>query len=188
MATSTAPISFAERIKWNERIKPALIVLAIAAVAYLIGANMVAPRIAANQVNYMPAAFAALPTGAVYMVHEDGTGALLPVRVAATSAARDQGFRGVGEQALENTFLLYPLARETTARVSYNVEGVRAPIEFAAIDASGEVVSITTSTPAATRVSIPERHQYLIAAKAGAFERFGVAVGSTMDPEAIQRF
>ncbi len=188
MATVTAPPSFAERIQWNERVKPALIVLVIAAVAYFVGANMVAPRTAAQQPNFVPEAFATLPAGAVLVMNADGSAALLPVRVAATSAARDLGMRGVGEQALENSFLLYPLARETTARVSYNVEGAKAPIEFAAIDASGAVVSITTSAPSATRVSIPERHQWVITAKAGTLERFGVGVGSTIDPESILRF
>jgi uncharacterized membrane protein (UPF0127 family) len=121
-------------------------------------------------------------------MNADGSGALLPVRIADTSAARTQGFKGVGERALDNAFLLYPLARETTARTSYAVEGVRAPIEFAAIDASGTVVAIEASAPGATRVSIAERHQYLISAKAGTLARFGVGLGSTIDPQLINRF
>ncbi len=188
MAQATATVTFAERIKWNERLKPALIVLVIAAIAYLLGTYVMAPRMAANQPTYLPLTYAALPTGSVFVLNEDGSGALLPVRIADTSAARNLGFKGVGEQALDNAFLLYPLARETTARTSYSVEGARAPIEFAAIDASGTVVSIDVSAPAATRVSIADRHQWLIAAKAGTLERFGVGVGSTIDPELIRRF
>ena len=188
MAQATATLSFADRIKWNERIKPALIVLVIAAIAYLVGAYMMAPRMAAQQPSYLPVEYATLPLGSVFVMNADGSAALLPVRVAATSAARNLGFKGVGEQALENTFLFYPLARETTARTSYSVEGARAPIEFAAIDAAGTVVSIDTSAPGATRVSIADRHHYLIAAKAGTLERFGVTIGSTIDPEQIRRF
>lgn len=188
MAQATASVSFSERIKWNDRVKPALIVLVIAAIAYLVGTYMMAPRIAANQPTFLPTAFATLPTGSVFVLNADGSGALLPVRIADTSAARNLGFKGVGEQALDNAFLLYPLARETTARTSYSVEGVRSPIEFAAIDASGTVVSIETSAPGATRVSVAERHQWLISAKAGTLARFGVGVGSTIDPQLITRF
>jgi uncharacterized membrane protein (UPF0127 family) len=188
MAQATASVSFADRIKWNERLKPALIVLVIAAIAYLVGANMIAPRTFANQPTFLPAAYATLPLGSMFIMNADGSAALLPVRIADTSAARNLGFKGVGEQALDNTFLLYPLARETTARTSYSVEGARAPIEFAAIDANGTVVAVETSAPGATRVSIAERHQWLIAAKAGTLDRFGVGVGSTIDPEQIRRF
>ena len=188
MVDTAARTSFSDRIQWNQRIKPALIVLVIAALAYAIGAFYMGPRTAATQPTYLPVAFAALPTGSVLLTNPDGTAALLPVRIADTTTARSAGFRGVGEQALVNAFLLYPLARETTTRTSYSVEGVRAPIEFAVIDAAGTVVAIETGALGTTRVSIAERHQYLIAAKAGTLERFGVTVGSTLDPERVQRF
>jgi uncharacterized membrane protein (UPF0127 family) len=188
MAQSVATQSFADRIRWNDRIKPAIIALAVGGLGYLIGAYWVAPRMAAQQPHYVPAAYAALPSGAVTVVHADGTAALLPVRIADTSATREVGFRNVGEQAFDNTFLLYGLTRETTARTSYAVEGIRAPIEFAAISAEGTVVSITQAPLGTSRVSIAERHQYLLAAKAGTLERFGVAVGSTIDPEGIVKF
>lgn len=188
MAQTVAPIGFAQRIKWNERIKPALIVLVVAAIAYAVGAFVMAPRTALQQPTHLPTAFAALPTGSVHFVHADGTSALLPVRIADTVQARGAGFKDVGEQALDNVFLLYALPRETTARTSYVTEGFRAPVEFAAIDASGTVVSITAAPVSATRASIAERHQWLLAAKAGKLERFGVAVGSQLDPERIRRF
>ena len=188
MVDNAARISFADRIQWNQRVKPTLIVLVIAALAYAIGAFYMAPRTAATQPTYLPVTFAALPTGSVLLTNPDGTGALLPVRIADTTAARSAGFRGVGDQALVNAFLLYPLARETTTRTSYSVEGARAPIEFAAIDATGTVVAIETGALGATRVSVAERHQWLIAATAGTLERFGVTVGSTLDPERMQRF
>lgn len=188
MANTTASTSFRDRIQWDTRVKPALVVIVIAAIAYAVGAFFVGPRNAEALPTHMPAAFAALPTGSVLLTNPDGDTALLPVRVADTTTARSVGFRGVGEQALVNAFLLYPLPRETTTRTSYSVEGARAPIEFAAIDASGTVVAIESSAVGATRVSIAERHQWLIAAKAGTLERFGVTVGSTLDPERVQRF
>lgn len=43
-------------------------------------------------------------------------------------------------------------------------------------------------TPGAARVSVAERHRWLLAAKTGTLENLGVTVGSTIDPEAIVRF
>jgi uncharacterized membrane protein (UPF0127 family) len=188
MATIATPVSFADRIQWDKRVKPALIALAVGAIGYLIGAYYVAPRAAAQLPTYMPTAYAALPSGLVVLTIEEGASALLPVRIADTGPARDLGFRQVGEQAFTNTFLLYTLVREVTTRSSYSVEGLRAPVEFAAIDASGTVVSITEAPVGATRVSIAERHQWLLAAKSGTLARFGVTVGSTMDPAGIVKF
>jgi hypothetical protein len=145
MTTLATPVSFADRIQWDKRIKPALILVVVAALGYAIGAYIVAPRAAAQLPTYLPAAYAALPNGLVLLTAEEGAGALLPVRIADTSTARDLGFRQVGEQAFTNTFMLYTLAREVTSRASYSVEGLRAPVEFAAIDASGTVLSITAA-------------------------------------------
>jgi uncharacterized membrane protein (UPF0127 family) len=188
MTTLATPVSFADRIQWDKRIKPALILVVVAALGYAIGAYIVAPRAAAQLPTYLPAAYAALPNGLVLLTAEEGAGALLPVRIADTSTARDLGFRQVGEQAFTNTFMLYTLAREVTSRASYSVEGLRAPVEFAAIDASGTVLSITAAPVGGTRVSIADRHQWLLVAQAGTLARFGVAPGSTMDPAGVVKF
>ncbi len=188
MTTIASPVSFADRIQWDKRIKPALVVLAVGALGYLIGAYFVAPRAAVQLPTHLPAAYAALPNGLVMLTTEDGAGALLPVRIADTSAARDLGFRQVGEQAFTNTFMLYTLTREVTSRATYSVDGIRAPLEFAAIDASGTVVSITGAPVGGTRVSITDRHQWLLVAQSGTLARFGVTAGSTMDPTGIVKF
>ena len=188
MAQATAPVPFATRIRWNDRIKPFLVVVVLVAVAGWFGANVIAPRVAASQPHFLPEAFASLPSGSVLLTNPDGSAALLPVRIADTSTARATGFKGVGERAMENTFVFYPLARETTARTSYAVDGTSTNVEFAAIDSTGTVVAIHNSVPGASRVSIVERHQYLIGAKQGTLENYGVVVGSTLDPEAIRRF
>jgi uncharacterized membrane protein (UPF0127 family) len=188
MAQAVASKSFADRIGWDTRIKPILIMLAVAAVGYLIGAYWMAPRTAAQGPSYMPTTFASLPLGSVMLTAEEGLGALLPVRVADTSAAREAGFKGVGSAALDNNFLLYALTRETTNRASYVVDGIRSPVAFAAIDAQGNVVSITEAPVGTTRVSIADRHQWLLAAKPSTLERFGVAVGATVDPASIRKF
>lgn len=183
-----SPRSFADRIMWDKRIKPALIALAVGGIGYLIGAYYVAPRMAAAQPTYMPTAYAGLPSGAVAVTLVDGGTALLPVRIADTGTARDLGLRNVGEQALANSFLLYVLTREVTTRATYSVDGLRAPVDFAAIDATGAVVSITPAALGTTRVSIAERHQWLLAAPSGTLERFGVTVGATIDPTRVAKF
>jgi uncharacterized membrane protein (UPF0127 family) len=188
MTTIATPVSFADRIQWDKRVKPALIALAIGAVGYLIGAYYVAPRAAAQLPTHMPVAYAALPSGLVTLTLEDGATALLPVRIADTSAARDLGFREVGEQAFANTFMLYALTRETTSRGSYSIAGLRAPVEFAAIDATGSVVSITPAPVGGTRASVADRHQWLLVAQSGMLERFGITVGTTLDPAGIVKF
>ena len=188
MAQATAPVPFATRIRWNDRIKPLLIAAVLVAGAGWFGSNVLAPRVAAAQPNFLPETFASLPTGSVMLTNPDGSAALLPVRIADTGPARAAGFKGVGEQAMANAFVLYPLTRETTARTSYAVDGVATNVEFAAIDSTGTVVAIHNSVPGASRVSIVERHQYLIGAKQGTLENYGVGVGSTLDPEAIRRF
>jgi uncharacterized membrane protein (UPF0127 family) len=188
MAQAVATKSFADRIQWDERVKPALIVLVIAAVAYAIGAFWMAPRTAAQGPAFVPATFTAMPLGAVLLTQADGLGALLPVRIADTSAAREAGFKGVGADALDNTFLLYALTRETTNRASYVVDGIRTPIAFAAIDAQGNVVSVTEATLGTTRVSIADKHQWLLASKPATLERFGVTVGASIDPAGIRKF
>jgi hypothetical protein len=188
MAQTMASKSFADRIQWNERVKPGLIVLAIAAVAYLIGAYFMGPRMAAAQPTHLPATFVAMPLGSVMLTHADGTAALLPVRLGDTSIHRGNGFAGVGEQAMDGKVLLYTLTRETTSRTTYATATWRAPTEFAAIDAAGTVVSITPVAAGAERASIGERHQWLLVAKAGTLSRFGVEVGSTIDPASVRRF
>lgn len=188
MTQATAKKSFADRIAWDTRIKPWLTILVIAALAFLIALFIVAPQRAAAQPNHLPSTFLSMPTGAVELSNVDGTGVLLPVRVADTSSARNAGFEGVGADASDNQFLLYALTRQTSNRASYSVDGLRTPVEFAAIDAAGNVSALHVAPEGASRVSIPEPHQWLLAAEVGAFERFGIGEGSVLDPESIRKF
>jgi hypothetical protein len=50
------------------------------------------------------------------------------------------------------------------------------------------VVSITEAPVGGTRVSIADRHQWLLVAQSGTMARFGIAPGSTLDPEGIVKF
>lgn len=188
MTQATAKKSFSERIGWETRLRPLLAKLVILSVGFLAGLYIVAPVMAGRQADHLPAAFLAMPQGVVQIANADGSGGLLPVRMADKSSNRGIGFRGVGEQALDNQFLLYVLTRPTSNRASYSVEGFRAPVEFAAISGEGEVVALHLAPEGASRVSIPESHQWLLASEAGTLERFGIDVGSTVDPESIRKF
>lgn len=188
MTDTTARKSFADRIRWNERVRPLLTKTVILAFGFVAGLYVAAPVLAARQANHLPASFLAMPQGVVEVLSQEGEGALLPVRLADSSSHRGIGFRGVGEQALDNQFMLYVLTRPTTNRASYSVEGFRAPVEFAAISAEGEVVARHAAPEGAARISIPEAHQWVLAAEMGTLERFGIDVGSRIDPTSIRKF
>ncbi len=188
MAQAAAKPSFTERIHWDTRIKPFLILVAVAAVAYLIALYMVAPRMDAARADHLPEAFLALPMGHVAIAAEEGADALLPVRLAETTTQRSVGFRDVGEQAIDNQHLLYAPARATTSRTSYSVRDVRAPLEFLVFDPEGLAVASYASPPGATSVSVPEPHRWVLAAEAGAIERLGLGIGATLDPESVVKY
>lgn len=188
MAQAAARRPFADRIGWNAHIKPWLVRAAIAAVFLLIGAYLVAPLLQARRPNHLPASFLALPAGVVSVTTLDGSSALLPVRIAGTSSARGDGLRGVGEDALDGEFVLYALSRETSGRASYATEGVRAPLDFAAVTAAGEITAVHPATTSGERVVISDPHRWLLVAKAGALERLGIGAGATLDPESVREF
>lgn len=180
--------SFSERIQWDQRLKPWLKTLVIAGIAFLIALYIVAPRMAAQQADFLPSSYLSMPTGQVQLAGAEGAMTVLPVRLAETSSQRRAGFNGVGEDAIDNQFLMYVLARPTTSRASYSVEGLRTPVEYAAISPEGTVVALHTASVGATRLSIPEPHSWLLAAEAGTLERFGIGMDTTVDPESIQKF
>lgn len=188
MASTASSRSFGEKIHWDTVVRPWLVRLAFAAVAFVIGLYIVAPMVAARQANALPATYLALPLGAVEVVNAEGAGALLPVRMASTTQARSQGFRGVGEDAMDGEIMLYSLSRATTSRATYSTEGFAAPVDFAAIDAEGSVISVHAGTPGGQRVAVPEPHLWLLVAKAGTLERLGVTVGSSIVTDNIQTF
>lgn len=188
MATSATKRSFGERIGWDTVVRPWLIRAVIAALFFVAGMYVFAPMNAARQANHLPAAYLALPLGAVEVANAEGAGALLPVRMATTSQTRSRGFAGVGEDALDGDVMLYVLARTTSSRATYATEDFAAPTDFAAIDAEGNVVAVHAATTGGQRVAVPEPHQWLLVAKAGLLERLGVTVGSTMDPDSIRTF
>lgn len=188
MASTTASNSSNRQERWSQLARTWLGRITIAAVFFLAGLYIAAPQMQQRQATYLPQAFANLPLGAVAVMQEDGTGALLPVRVANTQAHRTQSFRGVGEEAMENQFILYSLTRATTSRATYSTVDFGAPVEFAVVGPTGEIVEVHRATPGSTRVAVPESHQWVIVGKAGSLERLGIIPGASIDPESIQTF
>ncbi len=187
-ATATAPrVSLAQRLRWNDLIAPWLIRLAFLGVGILIGLYMLAPRQVRASDTYLPSAYVALPNGVVQIANTEGVVASLPVKVADTVAARNLGFANVGSSAIDNQMLLYALTRETTARVTYSMNDVRAPLQVAVMGATGEVVAVHDVPFGTERLAVPELHRWLLAARAGTFDALGVGVGSTLDPDSVQK-
>lgn len=177
--------SLAERLKWNEVIAPWLIRLVFLAVGLLIGLYFLAPRQQRASDTYLPSTYASLPNGVITFVTADGAAAALPVTIADTTGARNLGFAGVGNAALDNQLLLYVLTRETTARTTYSTADAKAGLQYAAINQAGEVVSINDAPLGTLRVTVAEPHRWLLAARTGALAALGIEVGSTIDPEGI---
>lgn len=175
---------------WSDMIRTWLTRIVIAAVFFVAGAYIVAPMLAQGQPVYMPQAFVDLPLGAVTIMgaDADSAGAMLPVRVASSTATRSQSFRGVGAEAMENQFVLYSLTRATSSRTNYPTENFGAPVDFAIADASGQIVAVHAGAPGSARVAVPESHQWVIVGKAGSLERLGVVVGASIDPASIRTF
>lgn len=180
-------VSLAERLRWNDLIAPWLVRLVFLALGVAIGLYFLAPRQQRASDTYLPAAFAALPNGVVSFVTADGASVALPVTIADTTAARNVGFAGVGNAALDNQLLLYALTRETTARTTYSTTGATAGLQYAAINQAGEVVSINDAPVGTLRVTVAEPHRWLLAARSGTFGALGIDVGSTIDPESVAK-
>lgn len=187
-ATATVDrISLAQRIRWNDLIAPWLIRLAFLGVGVLVGLYMLAPRQVKASDNYLPPAYVALPNGVLTLVDGDGLSSTLPVKIADTVAARGVGFTGVGVDALDNELLLYVLTRETTARTTYAMTDIRAPLQAAAINAQGEFVAVHDVGVGTSRVAVPEPHRWLLLARSGTFAALGIEEGVVLDTESVQK-
>lgn len=171
---------------WGERIKRGLMGLGLAVVGVAAGLYLIAPRQAMASETYLPRAVAQLPAGAIHLSNPDGSAALLPVRFAETTEARRAGLANVGPQALDTLFLLYAHPRELN-RSTYTMNGLRAPLELAVIDASGTVVDVRRAAPGQASVSVTVPHRWVLAAREGLLAQYGVATETAMNPEDIRR-
>lgn len=180
-------VSLAERLRWNDLIAPWLIRLAFLGVGVLVGLYLLAPRQVKASDSYLPPAYVALPNGVVSVADGDGMMSTLPVKIADTVAARGVGFTGLGVAALDNELLLYTLTRETTARVTYAMNEVRAPLQVAAMNAEGELVAVHDVGVGTSRLAVPEPHRWLLLARSGTFAALGVGEGSVLDPDSVRK-
>jgi len=172
------------KVHWSTRLKQLLGGLALLGVAFLIGLYWVAPNLARAADSYLPHMITELPAGAIRLTNPDGSIALLPVRLAGTAEARRFGLRDAGPMALSTLFLLHTHPREVT-RHTYPMQGIRAPLELAVIDPAGTVVEVRRVEPGTPSVAITVRHRWVLAAKAGLFAHYGIAVESALDVEDI---
>src|SRR5690606_33604623 len=163
-ATMSSP-SLAQRLRWNDLILPWIMRLAFLGVGILIGLYILAPRQVQASDAHLPAAYMALPNGVVQFANPDGLASSLPLKLADTVAARNVGFAGVGTAALDNQLLLYALTRETTGRVTYTMNDIRAPLQVVAVNGEGEVVAIHDVGVGSTRLAVPEPHRWLLSGK-----------------------
>lgn len=172
---------------WRGMVKFTILVVLVAGAAFLVGLYGVAPSLARGGDAYVPAALAAMPPAVVQMTNPDGTTALLIVRLAETADARTAGLREVGPRVLDGKLVLYAHPREQTVRTTYNMEGIRAPLELAIIGADGTVVAIRKVALGTLSVEVTERHRWVLAAQDGLFRHLGIAVGSKLDPATIRK-
>lgn len=172
---------------WNTKLKQAFTAVLLIAVSLLVGIYIVAPGLAKNEPGYTPRNIVQLPAGTVRLTNADGLAVLLPVRILETTETRRTGMREIGPSALDTTFLLYAQPRELTNRTTYSMEGIRAPLEFAIIDAEGGVVAIKSVAPGAANLSVTEKHRWMIAAKQGMFAHYGITTDTVFDTEGIRK-
>lgn len=187
-ATANAPkLSLAERLHWNDILAPWLVRLLFLGIGLLIGLYMLAPRQTKASANYLPPAYTALPNGVLAIANGEGLLSTLPVTIADTSTARNLGFAGLGADALDNQLLLYVLTRETTTRATYAMADVRGNVQLAAVNAAGEVVSVTDVPMGTARAAVAEPHRWLLAARTGTLDALGIGVGSVMDAQSVRK-
>lgn len=187
MAQATRSITMGERLHWDDFIRPWLVRLAFVAVGLLIGTYIIAPQRARASDTYIPAAYSTIPLGVAQFSDADGAAQLLPVRLADSSTARAAGFNGVGPAAVGNTFMLYALSRETTRSTSYDMKQVRIPLDVAVFDASGAVVALHSVLPEGESLSVTQNHRWLLVARRGALEAYGIGEGTMLDVESVRK-
>ena len=94
---------------------------------------------------------------------------------------------GVGAKALDTTVLLYAHLKLESTRVRYETDGIRAPLELAAIDETGNVVAVKKVNMGATWIYVNEKHRWVLAAKEGLLTKLGIVKGSIVTPDNLRR-
>jgi uncharacterized membrane protein (UPF0127 family) len=189
MAEAARTIPMSERLHWDDFFRPWLVRLFFIGLGLLIGLYILGPMRASASDTFVPSAFGNIPTGVATFVGADGQNLILPLRLADTSTSRTAGFNRVGPEAIGNTFMLFALSRETTRNTTYSMKDIRAPLEVAVIDATGAVVAVQAIALEGVEegVSVAENHRWLLLARRGALEAYGIGEGTTLDPESVTK-
>jgi len=172
---------------WKRLITIALAVIVAIGVAYVIGAFWVGPGGVKAGEGVISTAVLNMPSGILPARDTNGNAVTLLVKIAETSEARKAGLSNVGAKALDTTVLLYAYPKVQTARVTYAMTGIRAPLELAVIDESGSVVAIKKAGITTSSISVTEKHQWILAAKEGLLAKMGITQGSVVTPGDIRR-
>ncbi len=172
---------------WKRSITIALAVIVAIGVAYVIGAFFVGPGRVKAEGGVISTAVLEMPSGILPATDTNGNAVTLLVKIAETTDARKAGLTNVGDKALDTTVLLYAHPKLQTSRVSYDMTGIRAPLELAIIDESGSVVAVKKAGTNTTSISVTEKHQWILAAKEGLLAKLGIAQGSVVTPGDIRR-
>lgn len=109
------------------------------------------------------------------------------MRIAETLEAKRAGLNGVGAKALDTTVLLYSHLKLENTRVKYETDGIRAPLEFAVIDETGNVVAVKKVSMDSTSIYVNEKHRWVLAAKEGLLAKLGIVKGSIVTPDDLRR-
>lgn len=172
---------------WKRSITITLAVIVAIGVAYVIGAFFVGPGNIKAGGGVIPTAVLNMPTGILTGTDANGNAVVLLVRIAETTEARKAGLTNVGAKALDSIVLLYAHPRLQTARVTYDMAGIRAPLELAVIDESGSVIEVKKVKTTASSIYVTEKHRWVLAAKEGLLAKLGIVKGSIVTPDDLRR-
>ncbi len=179
--------SVTQKRDWRKIGKLSTLALVVAGVSFAVGLYAISPYFHRGAETYIPATLAEMPASLITVTNPDNMSAMFAVRVADSSDARTWGLRQVGPAALATTVLLYDQGRERTTRTTYNMQGLRAPLEFAVIGDDGTVSSVQVVAQDAASVVVTDPHRWVLAAKEGMLSSMGIVVGSQLLPDQIRR-
>ncbi len=179
--------SVTEGRDWRKLGKLGVIALVALGVSFMVGLYAVAPTFQRGADTYFPTTLAEMAPALVRVENPDeGTAALL-VRIADTTATRTAGLRQVGTSTLANTVVLYDQRREVRTRTTYQMAGIRAPLEIAVVQLDGTVALIQPVAQDAHSVAVDTPHRWVLAARAGILSGMGIVEGSRLLTEEITR-
>lgn len=170
---------------WRDWARPLLLLAALLAVAFVLGAFVVAPSLARRSDTHIPRAVANLKVGVLTVVNADGQSFRVPVRVADTPEVRLAGLRHVGPKAMKTMLILYTFQKVQTAG-KYSTDGIRSPIEVAIFDENRNLVEIRLVETSESFVRVTTRHRWLIMARKGLFQLFELGVGAKLPPNPLR--